>query len=70
MMDILQFIKEIALSSRYSLRSLNEYLNKSRKNQVMYESFYRQLKNRTIKYTEMERIADQLGYEIVWKKKE
>lgn len=69
-MDILQFIKEIALSSRYSLRSLNEYLNKSRKNQVMYESFYRQLKNRTIKYTEMERIADQLGYEIVWKKKE
>ena len=69
-MDILKFIGELAKKERYSLRSLNDSLNTIRDKEVLNESFYRKLKTRAIKYTEMEQIADLLGYDIVWKKRE
>lgn len=69
-MDILEFISNLAKSERYSLRALNSALNTKNDKNVFNEVFHRKLKNKTIKYTEMEEIADLLGYEIVWKKKE
>lgn len=69
-MEMIDFIKEKAKDERYSLRSLNEALNDKFDKETRYEVFYRKLKNQAAKYTEMEEIADLLGYEIVWKKKE
>lgn len=66
----MEFLKEKAKGERYSLRSLNDALNKKLGKDTRNEVFYRKLKNKAIKYTEMEEIADLLGYEIVWKKKE
>lgn len=33
------------------------------------QGFTNKLTNETIKYTEVEKIADELGYKLVWKKK-
>lgn len=69
-MEIMDFLKEKAKEERYSIRSLNDALNKQFGKETRYEVFFRKLKNKAIKYTEMEEIAELLGYEIVWKKKE
>lgn len=69
-MNLLEFVSNLASGQRYSLRSLNDALNTKREKSVLNESFYRKLKTEAIKYREMEQIADLLGYDIVWKKRE
>ena len=49
------------------MRKLLERLHKNKNWSNCYAGFYNKLKNRTLKYSEMTEIAEELGYTIFFK---
>jgi len=65
--SIMQFVKTLATYRGLSLRKLLELLSKEKGFNNCYPAFYNKLKNSTIKFSDINEIADYLGYEIEFK---
>ena len=63
----MQFVKTLAIYRGLSLRKMLELLSKEKNFNNCYPSFYNKLKNNTLKFSEIDKIADFLGYEIIFK---
>lgn len=64
---IINFIKVLSTYRGLSLRKLLSKLSVNKGYSNCYPSFYTKLKNGTIKFSEVNDIANELGYEIIFK---
>ena len=67
--NIMNFVKVLATYKGLSLRKLLSKLSLNRGYSNCYPSFYTKLKNETLRLNELKDIADELGYEIIFKDK-
>lgn len=63
--SLLDFIKTLSAYKGTTIRKLLAKLNAEKNYSKCYAGFYNKLKNDTLKFKEMNDIADTLGYEIV-----
>ncbi|EGT4601206.1 hypothetical protein DFW26_17345 [Clostridioides difficile] len=68
--DYISYIKSLFVKENLTIKDVNNALNELNHTNFTYENFRKKLANGNIKYSEALEIADILGYEIVWKKKE
>ncbi len=64
---LLDFIKTLSAYRGTTLRKLLHKLNSEKNYSNSYAGFYNKLKNETLKFKEMNDIAQSLGYEIILK---
>ena len=68
--ELIDFVKILTIYRGQTLRKLLEKLHLKKSYSNSYAGFYNKLKNKTLKFVEMKDIADELGYEIVFKEKD
>ncbi len=68
-MDLLEHIKQLAASERYSLTSLAKAYNEKYNTNMTQQSFDRKIRTNALKYTEYIQILDLLGYTLDIRKK-
>ncbi|EGT4205775.1 hypothetical protein LWE95_14940 [Clostridioides difficile] len=68
--DYISDIKSLIVKQNLTIKDVNNALNELNHTNFTYENLRKKLSNGKIKYSEALEIADILGYEIVWKKKE
>ncbi|MCZ1090874.1 hypothetical protein O0889_01245 [Clostridioides difficile] len=68
--DYISDIKSIFVKEKLTIKDVNNALNELNNTKFTYENFRKKLANGKIKYSEALEIANILGYEIVWQKKE
>ncbi|MGO0885165.1 hypothetical protein ACTPDI_20545 [Clostridioides difficile] len=68
--DYISYIKSLFVKENQTIKDINNALNELNNTNFTYENFRKKLANGNIKYSEALEIANVLGYEIVWKKKE
>ncbi len=64
---LLDFVKTLSAYKGLSLRKLLQRLSENQDGSSYYPSFYNKLKNNTLKFKEINDIANVLGYEIVFR---
>ena len=64
---IIDFVKTLAVYKGVSLRKLIMRIAKIKNSSDCYSNFYSKLKKETIKFSEIVDIADNLGYEIIFR---
>lgn len=60
-------IKRILSTSNYNLTTLNDEINRINGTDTSVQNLSARLKRESLKYTEVEQIANILGYELEWK---
>ena len=65
--SVINFIKVLSAYRGISLRKLLARLSANKGYGTCYPSFYTKLKNSTIRFSEVNDIADELGYEIIFR---
>lgn len=68
-MELLKTVKRICLDEDVTLQEVLDRYNKANGTNVLYNSFYRKLKEETIKHSEYVKIMNALGYDVVVSKK-
>ena len=63
--SLLDFVKTLSIFKGTTLRKLLAKLSTQKKYSSCYSGFYNKLKNNTLKFKEMDDIAQILGYEII-----
>lgn len=66
---IIDFVKILTIYKGMSLRKLIEKIALQNDSSACYSNFYAKLKKETIKFTEIIEIANELGYEIIFRDK-
>jgi len=66
---ILDFIKTLTIYKGQSLRKLINKIALDKNTSACYSNFYAKLKKETIKFNEVNDIAQALGYEIIFREK-
>lgn len=64
---LIDFIKTITIYKGLTLRKLLKKLHEEKGYSNSYAGFYNKLKNKTLKFEEINDIAQMLGYEIIFK---
>lgn len=65
--QLIDFIKTITIYKGLTLRKLLKKLHEEKGYSNSYAGFYNKLKNKTLKFEEINDIAQMLGYEIIFK---
>lgn len=63
-------IKSILVKENISMNELNNLMNEHNSKNNTVENLRQKINNETMKYSEILTIANLIGYEVVWKKKE
>lgn len=63
-------IKSILVKENLSMNELNNLMNEHNNKNNTVENLRQKINNETMKYSEILEIAELLGYEVIWKKKE
>ncbi|HBE9335208.1 hypothetical protein ACWJXL_17755 [Clostridioides difficile] len=62
--------KSILVKENISMNELNNLMNEHNNKNNTVENLRQKINNETMKYSEILTIANLIGYEVVWKKKE
>lgn len=65
--SLLDTVKTLCAYRGTSLRKLLKRMSEKHSFSDCYPSFYNKLKNNTLKYSEMQKIAKELEYEVIFK---
>lgn len=66
---LLDFVKMLTAYKGLNLKKLLQLLHSNKNFSNAYAGFYNKLKNNTLKFSEMNDIAEELGYEIIFRSK-
>ena len=69
MNDFRKFLKKILIDEDITLTEVVERLNKKNNNDDTVQNLSNKLSRNTLKYQEAKDIAEVIGYEIIWVKK-